>query len=127
MSSEALCGFQQFAVFLSEESRYAVKQHGMFEFDTKWIDNSMYPLANISADFFQMHARHETHIELQIAVPANSVGIITAMNAAQIQSRVGDVKQTALISRLELLPIAHEIRNHGVHCLHSIIAQARVG
>ena len=49
-----------------------------------------------------------------------SVGVVAAMNTAQIQGRERDVEQRVLIVAFQFFPITYQISNHGMHGFHGI-------
>ena len=123
VAGEFFRGSQQGALLFGEKRRRAREQRNEFGLDLKRAGDGGDPLADFLAQAFDFHAGHQADVELQLAMAANAVWIVAAVDCAEVERRMGNLEKPALVAAAQLVPEAHQLGDDGVHGIERVAAE----
>ncbi|MCY1177815.1 hypothetical protein D9M73_181390 [compost metagenome] len=127
MPGQALGHAHQFGIRRLLEGRNLTEEWRIVDLHLMQFTQRFEFLPDGRAQRLRIHAWQGAQIELQRALTTNPVGVVAAMDAAEVQ---GWLRHTELRVAVLLLPLAaqcHQLADSTVHGLQGTVAQARVG
>ncbi len=124
---EFLTGFDQSGVGRGFKRRHAVKQGGKREFEFPPLGQRLHPVKNRLAQGVHVHARQRTQVEVQFALGADAIGIVTTVDTAQVQGGHLYLEVGVAVLFLPFAAQGQQFAERLVHAFQRVAAQGRVG
>lgn len=104
----------------------AVEQAAEFQFEILIGEQRPQTLVQFAADLFDLHARQSAQIEMQFALGAYPVRIVTTMDVSQVQCRDWHREMGVVMCLLQFAAVRNQIAEHAIHPFQGVTAQGRI-
>ncbi|MNO64770.1 hypothetical protein D3C76_555070 [compost metagenome] len=126
MAGQALRHLHQLGVGCLLERRHLREQRRIVDAHLKALCHRHQLGADGCAQLLHVHAWQRAQVEFQGALAADTVGVVAAVDAAEVHGRGRYGELRVAVGLLPLLAQAHQLAHHRVHGLHGAAAQAWV-